>query len=303
MQPRILKPPKLQKGQVVGIIAPAGPVTPAEIQPGIDLLESLGYKVVSSPHLYMREGYLAGDDATRLEALHSMLGNGDVKVIFCARGGYGTLRLLEKIDFNLIRMNPKIIVGYSDITALLLAIYKKTGLVTFHGTMVKELKRNRNRNLKSFLDLVLSEQLLNLNLGKGIPLVPGVAEGTLLGGNLSLICHLIGTPFMPSLKRAILFLEEKEEPLYRIDRMMTHLRLSGQLRGLAGLIAGKFKNCGDMRSINQILVDAVSDLHVPVMSGLPVGHGLENISLPMGVQASLDTERMSLSITESCVTP
>lgn len=303
MQANNLKPPKLRQGETVGVIAPAGPVTPQEIQPGIKLLESFGYKVIISPHLYQRQGYVAGDDEARLKDLNFMLDNKDVKVIFCARGGYGTLRLLEKIDFELIRRNPKIIVGYSDITALLLAIYKKTGLVTFHGTTVRELSKNRNRNLESFLDLVSSDKTWEVNLSKGKTLVPGKVKGTLLGGNLSLISHLLGTPFMPSLKKSILFVEEKEEPLYRIDRMMTHLRLSGQLKGLVGLIAGTFEGCGDIVSINRVLSDTVSDLHVPVVSGLPVGHGLENISLPLGVQASLDTEAMILSITESCVTP
>ena len=302
MQPKNLKPPKLQKGETVGVIAPAGPVTPSEIQPGIKLLESFGYKVIISPHVYQRQGYLAGNDETRLQDLNAMLENQDVKVIFCARGGYGTLRLLEKIDFDLIRMNPKIIVGYSDITALLLAIYKKTGLVTFHGTMIKELSKNRKRNLASFLDFISSDKMGKVDLASGITLAPGRAEGTLLGGNLSLICHLVGTPFMPSLKKSILFVEEKEEPLYRIDRMMTHLRLSGHLKGLVGLIAGTFEGCGNISSINGVLRDTVSDLKIPLLSGLPVGHGLENISLPIGVQAFLDTEAMILSITESCVT-
>jgi muramoyltetrapeptide carboxypeptidase len=302
MQPKNLKPPKLQKGETVGVIAPAGPVTPSEIQPGIKLLESSGYKVIIAPHVYQRQGYLAGNDETRLQDLNTMLEDRAVKVIFCARGGYGTLRLLEKIDFDLIRMNPKIIVGYSDITALLLAIYKKTGLVTFHGTMIKELSKNRDRNLASFLDLVSSDKMGKVDLANGITLVPGRAEGTLLGGNLSLICHLVGTPFMPSLKKSILFVEEKEEPLYRIDRMMTHLRLSGHLKGIVGLIAGTFEGCGNISSINEVLSDTLSDLKIPLLSGMPVGHGLENASLPIGVQASIDTEAMILSITESCVT-
>jgi len=168
--------------------------------------------------------------------------------------------------------------------------------------MVREMAKNRKRNLESFLDLVSSDKAWKVNLSKGKTLVPGQVKGTLLGGNLSLICHLLGTPFMPSLNKSILFVEEKEEPLYRIDRMMTHLRLSGQLRGLVGLIGGSFEGCGDISSINRVLVDTVSHLQIPVVSGLPVGHGLENISLPLGVQASLDTEAMSLSITEPCVT-
>ena len=297
-----IKPPQLKKGDEIGVIAPAGPVSPPEIQPGIDLLESFGYKVNPSPHLYHTNGYLAGDDNTRLEDLHSMFRNGRIKAIFCARGGYGTLRLLEKINFDLIRVNPKIIIGYSDITTLLLAIYKKTGLVTFHGPVVRELSKKRNQDLESVFDLVSSDTSLQVNLTEGIALTPGKARGTLLGGNLSLISHLIGTPFMPPMKKSILFIEEKGEPLYRIDRMLTHLRVSGILEGLVGLIAGEFEDCGDVSSINQLLVDTVSDLNIPVLSGLPVGHGPENIILPVGVQAELDSERMTLSIMESCVT-
>jgi muramoyltetrapeptide carboxypeptidase len=298
-----IKPPRLKHGQEIGIIAPAGPVTQSEIQPGIDLLESFGYKVIPSPHLYHREGYVAGDDDTRLGDLHSMFHNKNIKAILCARGGYGTLRLLDKINFDLIRLNPKMILGYSDITTILWAIYKKTGLVTFHGPVVKDLAKKGSRDWESFFDLVSSDKLLKLNLTEGLALIPGQARGTLLGGNLSLICHLIGTHFMPSLKGAILFIEEKEEPLYRIDRMLTHLRLSGLLENLAGLIAGSFEGCGNTSSINQLLLDTLSHVDIPVVSGLPVGHGLENFPLPLGVMAALDTEQMTLSITEPCITP
>lgn len=303
MEAVTIKPPRLKKGDGIGIIAPAGPVKESEIQPGIELLESFGYKVISAPHLYHSKDYLAGDDNTRLEDLHSMFHNGGIKAIFCARGGYGTLRLLEKLNFELIGANPKIMIGYSDITTLLLAIYQKTGLVTFHGPVVRELSKNRNQNLESVLDLVSSEQLLDVNLTEGTALMPGKATGILLGGNLSLICHLIGTPFMPSIKGGILFIEEKGEPLYRIDRMMTHLRLSGFLKGLRGLIAGRFESCGEISPINQLLLDTVSDLNIPVVSGLPVGHGLENIIIPLGLQATVDTGRMGLSIMEPCVIP
>jgi muramoyltetrapeptide carboxypeptidase len=303
MERRSRKPPRLRKGQAIGIVAPAGPVSPSEIQPGIDLLEAAGYKVISSPHLYGTQGYVAGDDGTRLEDLHSMFSDGHVRAIFCARGGYGSLRLLEKMNFELIRRNPKILLGYSDITALLLAIYKETGLVTFHGAVVTELAKNRKRNLQSFLDLVSSKNSLTLNLTKGMALIPGKANGTLLGGNLSLICHLTGTPFIPSLKNAILFIEDKGEPLYRIDRMLTHLRLSGLLQDLSALIVGTFKGCGDTSSLNQVLADTLLDLKIPVIRGLPVGHGRENHSLPIGVQAEIDTKGMTLTITESCTQP
>jgi muramoyltetrapeptide carboxypeptidase len=230
-----------------------------------------------------------------------MFQNENVKAIFCARGGYGTLRLLDRIDYELIRKNPKIIVGYSDITALLWAIYKKTGLITFHGPVVKELSKNKNSNLESFFALVSSGELLELHLRGGMVLIPGKAEGTLLGGNLTLICHLIGTPFMPSLKGAILFIEEKGEPPYRIDRMLTHLRLSGLLEGLAGLVAGEFVDCGNHSSITRLLMETLADLNFPVVTGLGVGHGLVNITLPLGLTALLDTEQMRLSIEQPSV--
>lgn len=299
----IIKPPRLKPGDQIGVVSPAGPVSESELQAGLKILESSGFRVRLAPHVYSRQDYLAGNDEARLEDLHAMLQDQEIKAVFCARGGYGSLRLLAKMNFDLIRRNPKILLGYSDITALLLAIYKKTGLVTFHGAVVKELAKNRNRNFQSFLDLASSKNSLTLKLTKGMALIPGKAKGTLLGGNLSLICHLMGTPFMPSLKDVILFIEDKGEPPYRIDRMLTHLRLSGLLEDLSALIVGTLKGCGDISSLNQVLADSVSDLKIPVIRGLPVGHGRENHSLPIGVQAEIDTEGMTLSITEPCTQP
>jgi len=297
-----IKPARLRKGHGIGIIAPAGPVTRSELQPAIDILTERGYHVTPAPHLFHRDGYLAGDDDARLEDLHAMFSDGSIKAIFCARGGYGSLRLLDRIDYDLIRSNPKIIVGYSDITALLFAIYKETGLVTFHGPVVRDFSSIRNRDLNAFFGLVSSRAPLELELSGGTDLRPGKARGTLLGGNLSLITRLIGAPFMPSLNGAILFIEERGEPPYRIDRMLTHLRLSGLIKGLGGLIAGRFSDCGDMSVIERLLLDITSDFGTPVFSGLPVGHGRENVTLPLGVQADLDTEKMTLTIQDTCVT-
>jgi muramoyltetrapeptide carboxypeptidase len=265
-------------------------------------LEEFGHKVVLASHLYEKQGYTAGDDEARLEDIHAMFTDNRVRAIFCARGGYGTLRILDRLDFTLLRKHPKIFVGYSDITALLLAIYKKTGLVTFHGPVIKELTKRRIGNLESVLNLVSSDSLLELELAGGRSLKSGRATGTLLGGNLSLLCHLIGSPFMPSLKGAILFIEEKGEDLYRIDRMLTHLRLSGILKESRGLVAGAFEACGDRAAIDRLLLDTVSDLDIPLVTGLPVGHGLINISLPIGLQATIDADNMTLHILEPCVT-
>jgi muramoyltetrapeptide carboxypeptidase len=296
-----LKPPRLKKGDTVGIIAPAGPVEPSELESAIGLLESFGHRTVTANRLYDRKEYLAGDDVVRLKALHAMFEDKQVKAILCARGGYGTLRILDRIDFELIRDHPKIILGYSDITALLLSIYRHTGLVTFHGPVVREFPKNDEQNLNAVLGLVRGETLPRLDLTNGNALRQGKGTGVLLGGNLSLITSLIGTTFLPSLKGVILFIEERDEPLYRIDRMLTHLRLSGVLKDIHGLVAGRFEACGDTDGIYGLLLDTVADQEIPVMSGLPVGHGQENITLPLGLEVSIDTNQMALSFVESCV--
>jgi muramoyltetrapeptide carboxypeptidase len=265
------------------------------------MLKSSGFKVYLAPHVYNNTGYLAGDDEVRLKDLHDMFLDPEVKAIFCARGGYGSLRLLDKIQYDLIKENPKIIVGYSDITALFMAIYEKTGLITFHGPMVRDLSYNSGRNWDSLLRLLSSDKSLELSMTEKAALIPGSARGPLIGGNLSLICHLVGTPFLPSLDGCILFIEERGEPIYRIDRMLVHLGLSGHLKHLAGLITGQFEECGDTAAISGLLMDIVSDLNIPLATGLMVGHGQKNLALPLGLKAELDTDRMTLSFMEGGV--
>ena len=297
-----IKPPRLRQGDGVGIIAPAGPVEPSEIEPAISLLESLGFRVCLGPHVYERKAYLAGDDETRLADLHEMFRKDEVRVILCARGGYGIHRILEKIDYTLAKKSPKIIVGYSDITALLIALYRKTGLVTFHGPMAKDLGKNENRNLESLLQLVTSDSRITFSLSHGKVIRPGKSRGVLLGGNLSLLCQLIGTPFMPPPRGKILFIEEKGEPHYRIDRMLTHLKLAGFLTQCAGVVFGEFSECGDASSVVEVLQERTHELGIPVMTGLKVGHGLENVAVPVGVRAILDTETKSVTLAEPSVT-
>lgn len=297
----VIKPPRLRQGDRIGVISPAGPVSESDLQPGLRMLKSSGFKVYLAPHVYNNTGYLAGDDEVRLKDLHDMFLDPKVKAIFCARGGYGSLRLLDKIHYDLIKENPKIIVGYSDITALFMAIYEKTGLITFHGPMVRDLSYNSGRNWDSLLRLLSSAKSLELSMTEKAALIPGRAKGPLIGGNLSLICHLVGTPFLPCLDGCILFIEERGEPIYRLDRMLVHLGLSGHLEHLAGLITGQFEECGDTAAINGLLMDIVSDLNIPLATGLMVGHGQKNLALPLGLKAELDTDRMTLSFMEGGV--
>lgn len=298
----IIKPPRLRKGDLIGVISPAGPVDSAELQSGLALLESSGFGVRLPEHVYDRKDYLAGEDQSRLHDFHVMFEDSDIKAVICARGGYGSMRLLDRINFDLVRRNPKIFVGYSDITALHMAIWGKTGLVSFHGPMVRELPGKDESNWNRLERLLSSPEAFNLELKGAEVLVPGWAEGRLVGGNLSLVCHLMGTPFLPSLQGCLLFLEEKGEPMYRIDRMLTHLLLSGQLRGVAGLMAGGFEGCGEEGAVSRLLEERFARLGVPIVAGLPVGHGRENVALPIGPIAQIDTDQMTLSIPESCVT-
>ena len=287
---------RLKTGDTIGIIAPAGPVSQSEIHSTIEKLIDRGYEVLTSPSLYQREDYLAGSDDARVSDLHLMFRDNSVKAILCARGGYGTLRIIEKIDYALIRRNPKIFIGFSDITAILFAIYKETGLVTFHGPMAKGLAARGERNLDNLLKVLSSEGPIELSLANGTSIKKGKAKGRLFGGNLSLISSLVGTGFLPPLDGEILFIEERGEPLYRIDRMLTHLRLSGLLGGVAGLIIGEFKDCDDTASLVRLLKDRTSDLDFPILSGLPVGHGIENITLPIGLSVEINTETMMIHI-------
>jgi len=298
---QVIKAPRLRRGDRIGIISPAGPVSESDLQPGLKILTSSGFKVCLAPHVYDNMGYLAGEDEVRLKDLHDMFLDPSIKAIFCARGGYGSLRLIDKIDYDLIKNNPKIIVGYSDITALFLAIYEKTGLISFHGPMVRDLTKNSGRNWEHLLRVVSSAKSLELNMTDTSALIPGKAKGPLIGGNLSLISHLVGTPFLPSLDGCILFIEDRGEPVYRLDRMLAHLVLSGHLKQLSGLITGQFEACGDTAAISGLLMDTVSDLHIPLATGLGVGHGQKNLTLPLGIKTELDTERMTLTFMEGGV--
>jgi len=297
----LIKPPRLRPGALIGVISPAGPVDESELKPDLELLESSGLRIHIAPHVYDRHDYLAGDDAARLSDFHAMFRNTEIRAIFCARGGYGTLRLLDRIDYDLIREHPKIIVGYSDITALLMAITKKTGLVTFHGPMVRGFSALHDNSRESLFKLISSDQPVSFSPMAGNSLISGRATGPLIGGNLSLICHLIGTPFLPSLDGCILFIEDRGEPLYRIDRMLTHLALAGQLKEISGLIGGEFMDCGDPSDIDTLLKTLASDLKIPLTTGFPVGHGPQNTALPLGIPTRLDADLMTLATLEPCV--
>jgi muramoyltetrapeptide carboxypeptidase len=300
------------------MVAPsAAPNEPERIRFAIDTIESLGFKVKPGAHLYDREGYLAGSDAARADDLNAMFADDDVDAIWCVRGGYGASRILPALDYALMQRKPKALIGYSDITALHVAIHRHAGLVTFHGPVafraftpysLGELKR------------VLWTGETPVRLGGPPPferaegrvdwenrvatLVPGTARGRLIGGNLCLMSHLCGTPYFPDLRGAILFLEDVEEAYYRIDRMLTQLWLSGALAGVAGVAFGKFTNCNSSpfflqnRPLDDILAERCRALGVPAVSGIMVGHIEDQTTLPVGCLAELDADAGTLTLLE-----
>jgi len=299
----ILKPLAPRPGDRVGVIAPAGPVKPEELDAGLDRLASFGLTPVPGAHLYDALAYTAGPDAARLEDLHDMFARPEIRAVFCARGGYGCLRLLSLIDFHLIESNPKLIMGFSDITSLLWGLQARTGLVSVHGPVVKTLTRDGGRAVELLFDWAREPgRPPEIDLSSdGRVLRPGRASGTVFGGNLSLVVHLMGTGFLPDLSGALLFLEETREPVYRIDRMLTHLAMNGVFDRIAGLLVGDFDGIGDVTaSVPDLFMEKVGSAGIPVVAGLPVGHGERNLPLPIGLKATLDTERMRLTYRESC---
>lgn len=244
-----LKPAPLKPGDLVAVVAPAGPVHEEALAGGIRVLENQGFRVALGANLRARRGYLAGPDEGRAEDLNRAFADPDVRGIFCARGGYGTGRILDLVDFAAVRQDPKVFVGYSDITALHLALARKTGLVTFHGPGVESLGEKLTRfTLESFLRAVTATKpldVLPLPEGQAMPrvLAAGRATGRLTGGNLSLISALIGTPYELEAKGRVIVLEDVGEQPYRVDRMLCQLALAGKLSQAAGVVVGEMVDC------------------------------------------------------------
>ena len=295
----VIKPSPIKEGEKIGIISPSSPIEDEDLEKAIELIRKKGFSVelsknLSSPYSL---SYMAGDPKKRAEDINSMFSKKEIKAIICARGGYGSMRILEYIDYELIKENPKIIVGYSDVTSILSAILEKANLLTFHGPMIKDLISLDPNYLRQFWNMLKGEYEEEMRIKDAYPIVSGKAEGVLFGGNLSTISHLIGTPFFPSLKDIVLFLEDVNEPYYKIDRMITHLRLSGFFKNVKGLILGLFKGCGKRDIIEKIILDVVSE-RIPIISGFPIGHSEKNLPIPIGIRVELDTEKKSIRFLE-----
>jgi muramoyltetrapeptide carboxypeptidase len=294
--PRIIVPPFLQPGDTIGIATPASPYKHQALQEGINLLKEWGFQILLGRKRISRKGYLAGTDRERAEELMELFLNPEIQAVLCSRGGYGSIRILDYLDFGIIKRYPKFFMGFSDITVLLAAFWKKAGLLAFHGPMVTTLSRLTPRSLNRVKATLTGHYHLELPLNKKKALFPGSAKGVLLGGNLTLLVHLIGTPYEPVWDRAILFLEDCGEEPYRLDRLLMHLKLRGCLKKVSAILLGNFTGSGRGELSRNMIKAILGDLNIPVWTGLPVGHGPQNIPFPMGAPAFLDGNRGLLSV-------
>ncbi|HMK36548.1 MAG TPA: LD-carboxypeptidase [Desulfomonilaceae bacterium] len=301
---KILMPEPLVPGDTVAVIAASGPPDEKLLATGIDFVESRGFRVLTGKHILGQSSYLAGTDAERIEDLNSALRNQEVRGIFLARGGYGAMRVLQFLDFEAPVTDPKLLMGMSDVTALQLSLYARAGLVTLSGPMLAgQVAEGLDPMSEQWFLQACTEPLISRNFFPGdMPiriLRHGTAHGPILGGCLSLIAALVGTPHAPDFSGAILFMEDVGEAPYRIDRMLMQLKLAGVLDRVSGMIMGHFlgPDGNDVASeAEDIIAGIVQSPSVPIISRFPHGHALPNLTLPHGAFVRLDTEARSLIV-------
>jgi muramoyltetrapeptide carboxypeptidase len=306
----IIKPKALKAGDTIAITSPAGAVwDETQIVTFSNILKNFGFNVILGKTLTQKFGYFAGTDELRAGELNELFANKEVKGIFCMKGGWGCARLLDKIDYKLIEENPKVLIGFSDITTLLIAITTKTGLITFHGPV-------GNSGWNDFTRSVFSNVVMNVHAftfpenppveNKPTVINIGKASGELVGGNLTVLTSLIGSNYLPDWKNKILFLEEVKEEPYSIDRMLTQLKLSGVLNSISGLVFGKCAKClaeEPLKSFtfHEVILQHVQPIGIPAFYGAMIGHIENKLTLPLGINASIDAEKGTIILNENAV--
>jgi muramoyltetrapeptide carboxypeptidase len=305
-----IKPKALKAGDTIAITSPAGAVwDEAQIETFSTILKGFGFNIILGRTLKEKHGYFAGTDEVRAKELNDLFADKKIKGIFCMKGGWGCARLLDKLDYKIIKENPKVLIGFSDITTLLIAITTKTGLITYHGPVGNSGWNDFTKN--SFINVVQNSKpytfeanpanedaILTINSGK--------ANGELVGGNLTVLTSIIGSGYLPDWKGKILFLEEAKEEPYSIDRMLTQLKLSGVLDSVSGIIFGKCAKClaeepQKSFTLNEVLLQHFKPLKIPVFFGAMIGHIENKLTVPLGINASIDADKGTISLLESSV--
>lgn len=318
MKRRLIKPPRLRQGDLVGLIAPGGRTNDASIEKAVRNIEALGFRARLGANLRAVHGNYAGSVQQRVADLHAMFADKEVKAMWCIRGGSGCISLLSSLDYRLARANPKVLLGYSDITALHLAFYRQAGLVTFHGPVAVSCQSDYAR--EHMLAVLMDPQptyTIPMALENSVRAIEephfatrtvthGQAAGPLIGGNLSLVSALAGTPYAADFRGAILYLEEVNEEPYRIDRWMTQLDLSVGFRKAAAVMIGVCDECRPEDPELSLTLEETLDLHlkplvIPAVSGYSFGHIRHQFTIPVGVMARIDTQRQTLTLLEPAV--
>lgn len=296
---RPLLPPSLQANDLIGLAPLAGPHRQEDFQQGAAILRDFGFRTTTlAPATALP--FLAGTDEERLDIFHALWKDPEIKAIMAIRGGYGTLRLLAGLDYQLLSQTPKTLIGFSDISAFLNVITARTGLITFHGPNLTTLDRTDKACLEMMLQTLSRPLPAPLKAADLEIIRPGRAHGMLVGGNLATLTHLLATPYQPDWQDKILFLEDVGEAPYRLDRFLTQLALTGLLDRLAGIILGTFIDCGAPEMIWQRVAELTRDAHIPLWANFPVGHGRHNMTLAIGSQIMMDSATGTLSWTSPC---
>ena len=313
--PRIF-PKRLKKGELIGLVTPGGTIKTEQLLETVEKLEGMGFRTYYKESVLSEYGYFAGTDQERADELMHMFTNENVDAILCVRGGYGSIRILDLLDFDQIQQNPKALIGYSDITALLTSIYEKTGLITFHGPL----------GISSFNDFTYdSFERILINPRKqykypykreantddnseydNYTIYEGKAEGELIGGNISVLDSMIGSAYEPDFENKIVYLEEIGEQTYRVDKMLFHLLYATNLKNAAGIVLGVFDDCNFNKeepklTLKQAIADLLTPLGIPVSYGLSFGHIATMITIPNGIKASMNAEKNTLKLLEKAV--
>jgi muramoyltetrapeptide carboxypeptidase len=291
----------LGPGSTIALVAPASPFDTDLYEKGVQIIREAGYEVFSGENIFRKEKYLAGTDMERVRDLTQAVLDPDIKAIICIRGGYGSGRLLPRLPFSDFSRNPKIFIGHSDITFLHLGLVSKAGWTTFHGPNLVGMSQTQQK-AESVLKVLSGEASYEWVFGLDQVIRPGVSNGRVIGGNLSCLAHLVGTPYMPDMSGALLLIEDRGEALYRIDRMMNHLKLSGMLAGLGAILIGEFTDCAANDDICMMIMDLVHEYDFPVVHSLPFGHGFCNEVIAFGPPFVLDTNECLLKILEAPIT-
>ena len=305
-----IKPPALKKGDKVAICSPAGAVwDEKQIETFSTILKSFGFKVVLGKTLYEKFGYFSGTDEFRAKELNDFFADKTIKAIFCMKGGWGCARILDKINYEQIKINPKILIGFSDITTLLVAITNKTGLVTFHGPVGNSGWNDYTKNI--FTQVCMKGCVYTfpenpMDEEKIVTINKGTATGQLVGGNLTVLSGIMGSTYLPNFKNKILFLEEAKEEPYSIDRMLTQLKLCGVLDSISGFVFGKCAKCLAEEPLKAFTFDEVINQHIkplgiPAFYGAMIGHIENKFTVPLGINAIINADKGSISLLENAV--